>query len=95
VDNKDYVVKYTKEIKEALKLFGEYNYYDKGAHESMEIPSEELLEMEPEFIASILVELLKFEHGEPFVEACIFSLDHMDDDWWDRLTANNNLGDFY
>jgi len=68
-----------KRIDEALKEFGRYSYYDKGADEVMDIPDVvlELKGMTKDEILSVLTEVSKYEHAKPFLCAVIGSLD----DW--------------
>ena len=68
-----------KRIDEALKEFGRYSYYDKGADEVMDIPDVvlELKGMTKDEILSVLTEVSKHERANPFLCAVIGSLD----DW--------------
>ena len=66
-----------KRIDEALKEFGRYSYYDKGADEVMDISDVvlELKGMTKDEILSVLTEVSKYEHARPFLSAVMGSLE--------------------
>lgn len=76
ITTKDIVI----EIDEALKMFGEYTYGDKGAEEVMDIPgiANRLKELTGEEIIAILTELIA-EHRYP--DPCISSVLYRLQDW--------------
>ncbi len=90
--------KYVADIKKALKRFGEYNYYDKGASEVMDMRQigNELGQLTVADVAETL-KLVKdgfTEHYEPFVRACVSNLDS----WpgFDELLEKNDwLAELY
>lgn len=84
-------------IKEALKDFGEYTYYDKGASEVIEVGhySNSFRSMTAKDTAQVLLEVLKYEHGEPFVSDAIVRLQNMPNDFWNELMSYPDLQDLY
>ena len=55
---------YIKSIKQALKMFGEHSFYDKGADEVMDIntkPIEKLPQVER---VKVIKELMAYKHGQ-------------------------------
>lgn len=76
------------DLKEALKLYGEYTFYDKGPGEVMLLDGyyDEFSHETPEAIGEFLVEL--FSHGkeaERLAEYFLMMLQTIDDQRWDRL----------
>ena len=57
---------YINEIKAALKKFGEYSYYDKGASEVMLIDAKPFLSLPQIERVIVAKELMAYKHGEPF-----------------------------
>jgi len=82
-------------IEEALKKFGEYNYYDKGAEEviSMDVVAEKMKDMSTQQVIDLLLDVLKYKHGEEFVRCCIYRIDDRED--FDTILENSALGAYY
>lgn len=83
-------------IQAALKRFGEYSYYDKGASEIMDVGVwEKKLNALPlaERVA-ILESVLDHEHGEQFVRSVVMNSDG-NDDFDEFLDASPRLAEFY
>lgn len=84
-------------IEAALKSFGEYSYYDKGADEVMGVGAFEnaFKKMEAKDVAALLEEVAKYKHGSPFVQSVISGLDCMGE-WFDRLLEESKvLAEYY
>lgn len=77
-----------KELDQSLKEFGEYNYYDKGVSDVVDVDSmtKRLKELEPPTIMNILKEVAAHKHGPLLVSGLIGSFDD-DDDLWNALEA--------
>lgn len=86
-----------KDINYGLKMFGEYNYYDKGASASMDCGRWKhlLSKMPADEVAEILIEVLKFEHGRPFVSDVVVRFDDIDEQYWETLMSYKQLAKFY
>lgn len=82
-------------IKEALKMFGEYPYYDKGPHEVMDIDElvREAEKLPIEELISELNLLAAYEHGEPAVNAILHSVD--EDQKFEKLFEDDDLSEMY
>lgn len=84
------------DINDVLGNYGVIPYYDKGPFELMDIDSHAsaIRTMTAAAAAEVLAQVLKFEHGEPFVRSVLISLDD-----WDQfdtmLDKNNDLADVY
>lgn len=88
-------VEYIKDIKEALKYHGEYDYYDKGAESIMDIPSyKEFKGIDVEEIKKVLKEILMYEHGSQFVSDVLYRLQD-DDEIIDPLLLDEEIGRHY
>lgn len=68
-------------IKEAIKKFGEYNYFDKGPDEVMDMNSimSRMKDMNGEQILSLLEEIVTDEYGAEFVRTCLVDLQDRED----------------
>lgn len=77
---------YVRDIKAALKQFGRYSYFDKGAEEVMEISTavNTLKMMTAEQIVLVLTEVAKFKDAEPFLRAVFYRLQ----DWENKAEAD-------
>lgn len=84
-------------IKKALVDFGESPYYDKGAHEVMDMSKfdKKFKEMNVEDVRAVLEEVLEHEHGNPFVNSAIHGLDHMPEEWFSSLLESEDLAELY
>ena len=83
-------------IKEAIKKFGEYNYYDKGPQEVMDMTAIEkrLADMSAEQISKLLLEMEKFpKYGTEFVRSIMYGLDTRQD--LDSLYEDERLAKYY
>jgi len=69
--------KITEKIEEALKLFGEYNYYDKGPHEVMDVNPlvAEIEKLSDEELADVCIDLMNHPHGTFFMDSFIEDLE--------------------
>lgn len=84
------------DINDAVTNYGVITYYDKGPFEVMDIDIHvnAIKKMEPDEAATILSEVLKTEHGEPFVRSVLIGLDEWEH--FDKMLDNNNyLADVY
>jgi hypothetical protein len=79
----------------ALIKFGTYSYYDKGAHEVMDIDAieEQMKDMSASQIADVLADVRKHKHGEEFVQTMMCNLDTRDD--LNDLYADERVSDLY
>lgn len=75
------------EIKSALKMFGEYTYYDKGAREVMDVSKivESLKEMEVKDILTVLAEVEKNKHSAPCLQEICYQFQDWDSPKTDAL----------
>ena len=77
------------EIQEALRMFGEYTYEDKGAREVMDIYewTKRFKELGPQRTGEVLKELVETSELRvlPFVRDVLGSLDTWGDDNWEVL----------
>ncbi len=80
-------VKYVKAIKDALKQFGEYHYYDKGAHEVMEVDFESLLALPQAERVLVIKELMAHKHGQQLCIALESDIQDLPDAEADELLA--------
>lgn len=55
--------KYIKAIEYALKMFGEYTYYDKGPEEVMDVNIKPLLKLSQPDRIKVIKELMAYKHG--------------------------------
>lgn len=85
------------DINYALRMFGEYHYYDKGASEVMDCRKWKhiLSKMPANDVADILIDVLKNEHGQPFVCDVVVRFDDSDEQYWDILMSHEQLAKFY
>ena len=76
---------YIRDIKSALKEFGRYSYFDKGAEEVMDLSPvvNTLKMMTAEQIVLVLTEVSKFKDAEPFLRAVFYRLQ----DWENEKEA--------
>ncbi len=83
-------------IKDGLKKFGEYNYYDKGPSEVMfmEKWTKQLRALGAEEAAKVLLVVLQYEHGEPFARHIVVDWDTRDD-FDTLLDQNQRLSNLY
>lgn len=82
-------------IKEALRLFGEYPFYDKGPNEVMDIDElvREAKKLPIEELISELKLLATYEHGEPVVSVILHSVD--EDPKFKKLFEDDDLFEMY
>lgn len=82
------VAKIKQDIKLALKSFGEYTFFDKGARETMDIDFyiEEFKKMETAQSAKILLEVAKTDAGRLFVSNILVACQDVPelDDWYEK-----------
>ncbi len=83
----DLIKRIKEEIQQALKQFGEYSYYDKGADEIMEISPwvEELKELGGKKAGEILAKLADEENVGPFITSVLYRLQEWEDSEWDDM----------
>jgi hypothetical protein len=76
-----------KDLKEALKMFGTYNYYDKGVDEVFNYRPivKELEKMSAKDAGTLMKELSAYEHGPHLVNALANDLDHMPEVWFTEM----------
>ena len=77
-------------IKEALKMFGEYAYFDKGAGEIMFMQdfTDRFHTMKPQEVGIILIEVrdkLGKRYASKFVQAIVSCSDCMPEEWFSAL----------
>lgn len=85
-----------KEMKSALKEFGEYDFHDKGPGEVMSVVelSTELKKLSPKSIENVLLRLTKYpKHGELLVHELLGYLDGQDA--FEDIFDNQILSDLY
>lgn len=61
------------DISEAIKEFGEYTYYDKGANEVMSVTTfvDDFRDMSIIEVRDVLAQIMTYKHGKPFVSDAI------------------------
>lgn len=88
-----------KEIESAMKKYGEYNYFDKGASEVMDMDfvCTFFADMTPKQLADVLAEVRAYdkehEAGHIFVREVLGMLDS--DDKWASLYEDERISDLY
>lgn len=90
-------IKVIDDINKALRQFGEYTYYDKGAEEVFDVDAlvSELRPLTGDEIGQILADVLTYEHGRPVVSSVLSALDNVEDAKWDAIMAYEGLEDLY
>lgn len=95
--NEERAKKYKADIKKALKSFGEYSYYDKGASDVMSM-GPVLTELKalsvPDVAETLRLVKDKNKHADPFLKAVVLDLQ----DWpgFDELLDQHKwLAEFY
>jgi len=87
-------------ITSALRDFGEYAYYDKGAQDVMDIHPFQL-EIERATvddctrIGTELAELSEWEHGSRFITSVLVASDGIADEQWEALTKDERVARLY
>jgi hypothetical protein len=80
-------------IKEAIKNFGEYNYFDKGSQEVMNLQFiyNKMSKMKAKEVADVLAEVKRTnkKYGEEFVRSMLFCLQDVDN--FDDLYEDKKL----
>lgn len=87
-------------VNEALVEFGRYSYYDKGAHEVLnmnkhinEVKAASVEEVRR--IGEVLAEFSEWEHAGPFITALLGDCQNISDDAWDALTEDERVEQWY
>jgi hypothetical protein len=79
----------------ALRQFGEYNYYDKGASEVMDLGpiGQQLIELGPVDAAWVVDKILRDRHGDPLASSLIVCMQ----DWGtgNQESSDPNFDVFY
>lgn len=87
------------EVKKALKRFGEYSYYDKGASEVLDLNSllAEARKLTPGDVGRALLLLIDYEHGEPLARGIVHGLDesYASSEWNEMMGVDARLADLY
>lgn len=85
------------DINKALRQFGEYTYYDKGADEVFDVDAlvAELRPLSGDEIGQILADVLTYEHGRPLVSSVLSALDGVEDEKWDAIMAYEGMEELY
>lgn len=91
-------------LKSAIKNFGEYHFFDKGAEEVMDVRSisEYLSTLSPEDAGGYLEslyhsnprgEILNNRHCKTLANSLLCDLDHMPEEWWNIMcTSSPSVG---
>ena len=86
----------TTAINKAVKQFGEYTLYDKGAHEIMAlqewVPTIKALEDQA---VTCLREVLKHEHGDLFIREFLQTLEPIQEPWVDKIFQDEILSEYF
>lgn len=90
-------IKVVDDINVALRQFGEYTYYDKGAEEVFDVDAlvAELRPLSGDEIGQILADVLTYEHGKPVVSSVLSALDGVEDEKWDAIMAYEGMEELY
>lgn len=90
-----------KAIKEALKRFGTYSYFDKGCSEVMDVYGivTQLNELPVEECKKILVEVWNSKSvgnaGKKFVGEAVVGMQDVDEERWNKLMESDELQEAY
>lgn len=87
---------YVKDIRAAVKRFGEYSYEDKGPRDVMRLPTEELKALSVEEVEETLRLVIDKDerYGEKFVATVLVDLDTWDK-FDDLMKTGNWLSAYY
>lgn len=87
-----------KQMKKAIKSFGEYSFEDKGPSEVMDLdPIIESLKSEtPGTAKSIIEEVYNHDRfGAILAAELVINLDDTDEEWWDSLMQSEVIASLY
>ena len=84
------------DIEHGLKQYGQYTYYDKGAHEVIDMWTlgSLLKEIGPKGAAWVLLRVKEHEHGGKFVQDMLLNLDGWEE-FDDLMNESTELADMY
>lgn len=97
-ENEKYANKIIHDIRAAINQFGKYHYYDKGASEVMfvDVYVEDFIDMDMQDVQEVLLKVLSYEHGKPFCQCAVVSLDDkVSNEQWDELMNHPKIADLY
>jgi hypothetical protein len=88
-----------KDIRAAIKQFGEYQFFDKGLYETMDVDKYKkmFVGMSAKEAADLMIAVIKADkkYGEHFVMGVLINMDDQPDAYWDKLMERPELEKLY